>query len=176
MVSTIGAFILGASTIPFLYNVVKSWTFERDPMIEQEERKAAPAMLRCGGRGRNRRGCGRLSDAGKVMPISSRAIATRRQARPMKPMVMAPFRWRDAQVAGVRAGDRPETALEGQVRPKPVERDHEEHGRVALTPKDATDRLGDLGGGERGGRDLVEQRLEQVVVVPVDDGDPTAGA
>ena len=36
--------------------------FERDPIVEQEERKAAPAMLRCGGRGRSRRGCGRLSE------------------------------------------------------------------------------------------------------------------
>jgi hypothetical protein len=35
---------------------------ERDPVVEQEERKAAPAMLRCGGLGRSRRGCGRLSE------------------------------------------------------------------------------------------------------------------
>ena len=106
------------------------------------------------------------------MPISSRVIATRRQARFVKPMVMAPFP-PVARSAGSwhRAGDQPETALEGQVRPKPVERDHEEHGRVALTPKDAADRLRDVGWRERGGCRLVEERLEEMVVASVDDGD-----
>ena len=34
-------------------------------------------------------------------------------------------RWREAQGRGVGAGDQSGTALEGQVSPKPVERDHE---------------------------------------------------
>jgi hypothetical protein len=36
--------------------------FERDPVVEQEERKAAPAMLPCGGRDLSRRARGRLSE------------------------------------------------------------------------------------------------------------------
>jgi hypothetical protein len=35
----------------------------------------------------------------------------------------------------------------------------------------AADRRGDVARGERRGRDLVQQRLEEVVVVPVDQGD-----
>jgi hypothetical protein len=37
--------------------------------------------------------------------------------------------------------------------------------------QDAADRRGDIGGRQPGGRDLIEQRLEQVIVVLVDDGD-----
>ena len=41
---------------------------------------------------------------------------------------------------------------------------------VFRVPQDAADRRGDIGGRERRGRHLVEQRLKEVVVAPVDDG------
>ena len=47
----------------------------------------------------------------------------------------------------------------------------EEDGRVRVPAEDPPERLGDLAGREGAGRDLVEQRLEQVVVAPVDEGD-----
>jgi hypothetical protein len=46
-----------------------------------------------------------------------------------------------------------------------------EHRGVLLAGEDAPDRLGDRGGGESRGRDLVKERLEQVVVGAVHDGD-----
>jgi len=51
-----------------------------------------------------------------------------------------------------------------------------QHGGVALMAQDGTDRPGDLGGRERGGCDLIEQRLEAVMVLPVDHGDVDRGA
>ena len=44
-----------------------------------------------------------------------------------------------------------------------------QHGRVLLAPQDAADRHGDLRRRQAGGRHLVEQRLEQMVVAAVDD-------
>ncbi len=46
----------------------------------------------------------------------------------------------------------------------------EQDGGVAMLPKDGPKRLGDLARGERAGRDLVQQRLEGVVVAAVDEG------
>jgi len=43
------------------------------------------------------------------------------------------------------------------------------HVRVAVTAQDAAHRMGDLGRIEQPGGNLVQQRLEEVVVVPVDD-------
>ena len=47
----------------------------------------------------------------------------------------------------------------------------EQHARVGLAAEDAAQRRGDLALGEDAGRHLVEQRLEQVVVRPVDERD-----
>ena len=38
--------------------------------------------------------------------------------------------------------------------------------------QEMADRPGDFGGGERGGRDLIQQRLEQMMVAAVDQRDP----
>ena len=46
------------------------------------------------------------------------------------------------------------------------------HADVRLMAEDPADRRGDVGRAERGGRHLVEQRLEEVVVGAVDDRDP----
>ena len=51
-----------------------------------------------------------------------------------------------------------------------------QHGRVLLRGQDAPDRHGDLRGREPGRRHLIEQRLEQMVVAAVDDGDVDIGA
>src|SRR5262245_3592250 len=47
----------------------------------------------------------------------------------------------------------------------------QDHLRVLLAPQDAADRRGDVSGRQPGGRDLIEQRLEEVIVVAIDDGD-----
>ena len=46
----------------------------------------------------------------------------------------------------------------------------EDDRRVALLAQDRAQRLGDVAGRQRAGRDLVEQRLEEVEVAPVDQG------
>jgi hypothetical protein len=43
--------------------------------------------------------------------------------------------------------------------------------RIELRPQDVANRLRDLGGGQRRCRNLIEQRLEEVIIVPVDDGE-----
>ncbi len=45
------------------------------------------------------------------------------------------------------------------------------HARIALAPEQVAYRPGDVGGRETGGRDLVEQRLEQVVILAIDERD-----
>jgi hypothetical protein len=47
----------------------------------------------------------------------------------------------------------------------------EEDARIPIPAQDAADGRADLAWRERSGRDLVEQRLEQVEVTAVDDGD-----
>ena len=47
----------------------------------------------------------------------------------------------------------------------------EQHARVGLAAQHAAQRRGDLALGEDAGGDLVEERLEQVVVGAVDEGD-----
>jgi hypothetical protein len=44
-------------------------------------------------------------------------------------------------------------------------------GGVLLMPQDDPDRLGDIGRRQYGGRDLIQERLEQVIIVAVDHGD-----
>jgi hypothetical protein len=46
----------------------------------------------------------------------------------------------------------------------------EQDSGVALVAEDRPDRIRDVSGRERGGRDLVEQRLKEVMVAPVDHG------
>jgi hypothetical protein len=48
--------------------------------------------------------------------------------------------------------------------------------RVPLVPKDVADRRSDVPLGENPRRELIEQRLKQVVIRPVDDGDLDIGA
>ena len=43
-----------------------------------------------------------------------------------------------------------------------------------MVGKDAADRLRDFGRGEAGGRHLIQQRLEQVMILPIDEGDVRA--
>ena len=74
----------------------------------------------------------------------------------------------DQRVVGHRAAVRqPDLALLGV----DVDRLAEEHGRVALLAEDRAQRLRDLARRQRAGRDLVQHRLEQVVVPSVDEGD-----
>jgi hypothetical protein len=47
----------------------------------------------------------------------------------------------------------------------------EEHCSVLSMPQDDPDRLGDIGRRQYGGRDLVQERLEHVIIVTVDHGD-----
>jgi hypothetical protein len=46
----------------------------------------------------------------------------------------------------------------------------EDHMGIRLPCENAADRRGDVGGRQDRGRHLVQKRLEQVVVAPVDDG------
>ena len=51
----------------------------------------------------------------------------------------------------------------------------QQHPDVAVAPQRPADRFGNIGGRQGGGRHLIEQWLEQVVVAPVDDGDLDVG-
>ena len=51
----------------------------------------------------------------------------------------------------------------------------EEDGDICGGGEDAAEGAGDVGGGEGGGGDLVEEGLEEVVVAPVDEGDGETG-
>ena len=44
-----------------------------------------------------------------------------------------------------------------------------QHAYVAVAPEDGAERVGDLAGRERAGRDLVRERLEEVEVAPIDE-------
>ncbi len=47
---------------------------------------------------------------------------------------------------------------------------------VLLAPQNRSDGVGDVGGGERGGRHLIQERLEEIVIAPIHDGDANRGA
>src|SRR6266511_1697068 len=47
----------------------------------------------------------------------------------------------------------------------------QDHIRVVLPTENAANRRRDISGRQGGGRDLIEQRLEQMVIVAIDDGD-----
>ena len=51
----------------------------------------------------------------------------------------------------------------------------EDHRRVALLAEQRAERLGDVARRQRAGGDLVQQRLEQVEVAPVDQRQPDLG-
>ncbi len=76
-------------------------------------------------------------------------------------------RGNDDVVAGerlaVRCGDRPGLGVD----PRHIELTHRD---ARVLGEDRADRPGDVGGSELGGGDLVQQRLELLVVVPVDQG------
>ncbi len=50
-----------------------------------------------------------------------------------------------------------------------------EHLRVFLLAQNVPQRLGDIGRRQRGGGDLVKQRLKQVMILPIEQGDPHIG-
>src|SRR4029079_6399701 len=50
----------------------------------------------------------------------------------------------------------------------------QQHRRVAAAAEDAAQRLGDVARRDRARRDLVQQRLEDVVVAPIDEGEVDA--
>ena len=85
-----------------------------------------------------------------------------------------------AEVGVARAGREDEVVVRqaavGAARPRapPRRSPHrlgEQHAGVRLAPQDRADRVGDVAGRQRRRRDLVEERLEEVVVAAIDDGD-----
>ena len=92
--------------------------------------------------------------------------------RELRPFVMAEIRMRgagrdDELIVGDRGGGRLDLPIGG------VDAGdfRHQHGGIALVAQDGADRPGDLGGRERRGRHLIEQRLEAVMVLPVDHRD-----
>ncbi len=92
--------------------------------------------------------------------------------RELRPFVMAEIGMRRAGrdhelIVGDRGGGRLDLPIGG------VDAGHfrHQHGGIALAAQDGADRPGDLGGRERRGRHLIEQRLEAVMVLPVDHRD-----
>ena len=94
-----------------------------------------------------------------------------RQGRPFRVIEIRVVRARRHDQGVV--GDRPPVGHQHLVSLR-IEADRlpEDHCRVALPTEQRAQRLGDLARRQRAGRDLVEQRLEQVEVAPVDQGDP----
>ena len=78
----------------------------------------------------------------------------------------------DQGVVGDRAAVGDEDLATLRVEPDGLTQDH---GRVALLSKHRAQRLGDVAWRQRAGRDLVEQRLEQVEVAPIDQGQADLG-
>ena len=80
--------------------------------------------------------------------------------------------------AVVRDFASPSNALHGEAAGVEIDADDlaEDDGRVPLVPQDVANRRRDVAFGEDSRRELVEQRLEQVVVRPVDHRDVDVGA
>src|SRR5258706_8920524 len=134
---------------------------------DDDERHPLAASLRI------RFALGRLE--GDEDPASDRrSVVDRLQARrERRPFRMAEIRMprpaRDDQ--GVVADRAAVGELDDPLLGVEVDRLAEEHGHVLAAPEDAPERLRDLARRQRARRDLVEQRLEQVVVVAVNERD-----
>ena len=99
------------------------------------------------------------ADAGGVLD----ALEARRHRRPF---VMAEIGVRRAGRDDQRVvGDRARSDQDAP--PRGIDAGHlrHQHGRVRLLAQDVPDRPGDIGRRQRGGRDLIEQRLKAVVVL-----------
>ena len=87
---------------------------------------------------------------------------------------------------GVRRPGRDDQVVVGELLPSreddppPVHVDSlrlgQEHGRVPLAPQDLAQRRGDVGRAQPRRRDLVEERLEQVMVASIDEGEAHGSA
>ena len=87
---------------------------------------------------------------------------------------------------GMRGAGREDKQVVGHARPRAQHnftrvaiqaRDFAEHDLHAAIPaKDFPDGFGDVGGRQRRRGHLIEKRLKQVIVLPIDDGDRHAGA
>ena len=126
---------------------------------------------------RRRAGSCSRSAASKAMRIrrriSSRVVERLQAGRVAGPVVVAEVREArpggdDQRVVRDRAavGEHDLASLDVE-----ADRLAEEDRRVPLAAEDRPQRLGDVAGRHRAGRDLVEQRREQVVVAPVDERD-----
>jgi len=113
----------------------------------------------------------RLLEGHQDLASQGRGIVDALQARGIGlPFVMA-------EIGVARAGrhhqpviaDAPFIGLDLAVRPVDPGHPRQAHGGILLAPEDAADGGGDLGRRETGRRHLIEQRLEQVIIMPVDD-------
>ncbi len=106
-------------------------------------------------------------------PPDRRRVVDRLQPRRVRlPVVVAEIRMRGAR-RDDEVIERQRAVADLDDAPRRVDgRDFaEQHRRVALPAQDGADRPCDVGRRQAGRRDLIEQRLEQVIVVPVDDRD-----
>ncbi len=123
----------------------------------------------------------RAQDAGAKLERAAERLELRRMGRPL---VVAEVR------VGRAAGDDEVVVIEQHVlfavrhpaephaplRDVELRRLGEQDARVLLAVQDPSQRRGDLGSREPAGRDLVDERLEQVVVLAIDEGDVDIGA
>jgi hypothetical protein len=136
------------------------------PAANDDEGQQAGAQVRIGRRlGLLKRQEDATSDSGRVADL----LQTRRERRPLVVAeIGVPRPSRDDQIV-VRDAPLIDQHLAGCS--VDVGNPAENHLGVALPAQDGTDRLGDVGGRERCGRDLIEQRLKQVIVAAVDHRD-----
>ena len=123
---------------------------------------------------------GRLEGDEDPPPDLGRVVDRLEARRVARPLVVAEVRVADAGRDDERVvADRPAVG-HADLAPDRIERDGlaEEHRRVRPLAEDRAQRLGDLAGASAPGRDLVEQRLEEMEVAPVDerDRDPVVAA
>ena len=113
---------------------------------------------------------GLLEREQNAAPDARRVFDALEAGRELRPLVVAEIgvrrAGRDDQIV-IRQVDR----LRAQELGGLIDAGHvgHQHGRIGLAAQDVADRPGDVGRRERRGRDLIEQRLEAMVVLPVDD-------
>src|SRR5919206_568525 len=113
------------------------------------------------------------SQAGKPLKVSRPKSAT----AALRPTVARLPAWREREGPG-GGPPAPRRPVDHDLAPRLVDAGDaaELDARVRLSGQDGADRPGDVGRREGGGRYLVEQGLEQVVVAPVDQDDVDRGA
>ncbi len=137
------------------------------PAADHDDRHGGLALHRVG------LGLGALEGQEDATPDRERVIEGLEPRGELLPLRMA-------EVAGAAAGGDDEIVVgqlaagvhdpaAGQVEGGDLGHDDREIGPLA---EERADRLGDVDRGEPGGGDLVEERLKQVVVLPIDDRDP----